>query len=250
MEYFQSDLARFLLVIGFMIVAGALGGVTNYLVELKNHRNVDDSSIPTPSFRLNLGLSVIASFLVPLFLGFIQSDVLKIIMSKEDAWLQSLLIFFGFCLVAAFAANSFIGSISSKILRMAEQANEEAQDARRIAQQTKIEISEQLEEESISEDDAAMSASSLDNVDLSVPQEMVLKALNNKPQMRRSVSGIFHDVRLSGESEMPRGNVKPVLDSLVENGLAHSFQSDRDGTIRYKMTKLGSVELQRQIAGT
>ena len=99
-----------------MIVAGVLGGSAGYMIEKNtstDHHNKD------PRFYILIGLC--ASFLVPLFMTTISSDLLE--NSRQNH--LDYFVFGGFCLIAAISAHKFIVSISEKILKQVDSARDE-----------------------------------------------------------------------------------------------------------------------------
>ena len=243
-------------VVGIMIVAGLAGGVVSYLREESEKEaeavQLPDGAVRSPSMwrqlTLNIGLSMIAAFLVPLFLGIIQSAVLTDVMKPDAAWVQNLLIFGGFCLVAAITARTFISSVSARVLRMAKEANAEAKNAAKVAEEARdeaLEASSQLDEEELpQETEAKLATQDETEYDLSSNEEEVLSALYRKFQVRRSVSGIKADVGLD------RGTVQDVLNSLRGKDLVVSHESRKDHLPRYKLSGKGLVAVQKFLSGS
>jgi hypothetical protein len=85
--------------LAIMVVAGAFGGLINYFIE---RRDSPDKSSILRSLVVGIG----ASFLVPLFLNMISSDLMR----QMDQDVGKLLVFVGFCLIAAItsSASSFV----------------------------------------------------------------------------------------------------------------------------------------------
>src|SRR6266702_903718 len=106
-----------LVLIAVMLIAGIFGGVINYYF---NRKNDPDDITPTKCIIIGTG----ASFLMPLFLNMISSDLLS--KGKDNPDPLKILIFFGFCLIAAISSTAFIRTISDRVLR-------EAKEARKVA---------------------------------------------------------------------------------------------------------------------
>ncbi len=129
------------------ILAGFCGGIGNYL----RHRQAqleEGSELPIKAKSANLGeeiyeeiyqahykieafsfisLGIIASLMVPLFLHMIGSDIVK---APDDlkslhSFNGSILVFTGFCLVAALSSKRFISEVAEKALAKAKQTNKD-----------------------------------------------------------------------------------------------------------------------------
>ncbi len=115
--------------IWIMLSCGLLGGLANYLRTIQQVKNIPDPIQPAnqaneiniissvsdkPSWWSHLltclMLGVVASALVPLFLNSLESDLLR---NRTDL---NLLIFAGFCLLAAISSSSFIDALTQRIL--------------------------------------------------------------------------------------------------------------------------------------
>lgn len=102
--------------LAIMIIAGILGGVAGYMIE---QNTTDNHTSKNPWFYILIGLC--ASFLVPLFMTTISSDLLE---NSQQNHLDYF-VFGGFCLIAAISAHKFIISISEKILKQVDTARDE-----------------------------------------------------------------------------------------------------------------------------
>ncbi len=102
---------------GTMLLTGLLGGSWNYLRGRK-----EDAE--TASMWQSLAGGVIASLMVPLFLNMISSDLLDKIIGAagNNGDPSKLLVFAGFCLVAAVSSKAFISTLSDRILSEAKAA--------------------------------------------------------------------------------------------------------------------------------
>ena len=99
------------ILLGIMTLAGAFGGLINYFIE---RRDSPDKSSVVRSLVVGIG----ASYLVPLFLNMISSNLMQQL--EVDA--GKLLVFIGFCLIAAITSSAFIRSLSDKVLKDASEA--------------------------------------------------------------------------------------------------------------------------------
>jgi hypothetical protein len=121
-----------------MIIAGFFGGVINYC------RSFTKETGSKRKFWTCIFLGVGASFLVPLFLGMISSDLIT--NSRLDD--KYFLVFAGLCLVAAIFSGRFIDSIGERILKKVEE-QEKKVDAIEEKNETQQEIIEQFSKQVI-----------------------------------------------------------------------------------------------------
>ena len=102
-----------------MIIAGTWGGYINYLRRDKK--------------LINFLTGLSASFLVPIFLNTLNSELLTNISNISRAntndanKIGDIFIFFGFCLLAAMSAQTFIDNLSSKIGLSEKQVEEKVE---------------------------------------------------------------------------------------------------------------------------
>lgn len=117
--------------VAIIVVAGLLGGLFNYVTGREWGR------IDRMELLRSLTASLIAAGLVPLFLDLVGNTE---ILSKEGDLVfsyRNLLIFAGYCLIAAASAKAFIRNISERVLRLSEQAKQSAEEAMQLAQANK-----------------------------------------------------------------------------------------------------------------
>lgn len=118
-----------------MFVVGLLGGWLSWL-------NADyNQKFCYRRLARNLVTGVLATFMVPLFLQMIGSNLLSEISPKY----QQFYVFLGMCSAAAFVSQKFASSISDQLLRKANDKAEHAeQTAREASDQTMIIANEHL----------------------------------------------------------------------------------------------------------
>lgn len=118
-------------VLGVMVVAGLAGGVVNYALtrpERWEARAVLWGLIP----------GVGAAFLIPLFLQMISSSLLVDLLNDDASgshpqFINRLLVFGGFCLLAAIFARRFIETLSDKVLKDLRDAKQAAHEGKETA---------------------------------------------------------------------------------------------------------------------
>ncbi|HEX8651375.1 MAG TPA: YEATS-associated helix-containing protein [Pyrinomonadaceae bacterium] len=114
------------LVIVVMLLAGGLGGLVNYY--LGRLDNPDKANL-----KESIVIGMAASFLVPLFLQMISSNLL----TNGNNEPLNLFILAGFCLIAAISSRAFISSLSAEVIRKAKEATQKAEQATNVAEQAK-----------------------------------------------------------------------------------------------------------------
>lgn len=129
------------LVISVIFAAGLLGGAVNYFMVQK-----DD---PDKSYRRSATLGVAAALLVPLFLNMISSTLLDSIRNGSTGVvdLSKILVFTGFCLVAAISSTAFIRTLSDRVLQEAREAKKVAHQADKKASDVQSAVQPIVEKE-------------------------------------------------------------------------------------------------------
>ena len=98
-------------IIGIMALAGALGGVGNYLMS-DNVTIIEDVEPTSLLFKACI-LGIIAAGIVPIFLTLISSNLMDFSKSDEGTYNIKLLKFASFCLLASLFYNSFLDGANS-----------------------------------------------------------------------------------------------------------------------------------------
>ena len=124
-------------VIAVIFSAGCFGGLINYF--LARSDEADDATV-VRSVTIGVG----ASFMVPLFLNMISSNLIDSITGKGDepGDKTKLLVLAGFCLIAAISSRAFIQTISDRILSELRAAKKQAEEAKADAAIAKNEVAE------------------------------------------------------------------------------------------------------------
>lgn len=118
-------------ILPIMMVAGLLGAAASTAL------NKDERSWET--FKWNFIIGVSASFLIPVLLTTVSSDVLqKLTVTAPPApTLDKYLVFGGYCLLGAISAQRLITTLSEKVLQIARDAKTAAQEAKVEATETR-----------------------------------------------------------------------------------------------------------------
>jgi len=208
--------------LGIMTVAGAFGGLINYFIERRD--NSEKASI-VRSLVVGIG----ASYLVPLFLNMISSDLMRQL--DQDA--GRLLVFVGFCLIAAITSSAFIRSLSDRVLKEASEAKQLSKELNEAMMPILLRENEPVREE------GPLSRGIRDEpID---PETIeLLHALASGKYAWRTLDGLHQQTGLDAEQILAH------LQNLLQNGHIVS-REDRLGVTRWAVTAKGkkeSVELE------
>lgn len=187
------------LIVILMLVAGVLGGTTNFL-------RTDQEEKSLWVFGKNLLLGICAAVLIPLFLNMISSDLLENTVSNDSA----LFVFFGFCLIAALSSTAFINNMAARLQQEISQTKKDIEQVRESADPVIAEKTEPSETVSM----ANLPSGEIKNV---------LKALDHPKYVWRSASG------LAKQTSMARETILIALDWLVSKGFVKRSETGRWG---------------------
>ncbi|MEA2735838.1 MAG: hypothetical protein QOE14_2289 [Humisphaera sp.] len=235
-----------------MVVCGLIGGVINLLLAWEDEEKIATPSVPPVSpagatqfwkesrwWRLllrHLLVATVASFLVPLFLNTISSNLIK----EARCDVLELLVFAGFCLIAALSASRFIQTLTDRVVELAKDAKKEAAKAKATAQAAEEKV-EDLEEDRTEPEpaaktsDAAMAMRAMKPADEATVK--ILQALNNPRWIYRTATGIAKDANLD------RAVVMSKLDQMMRDGLVANVPSRKTGADRWKLTAAGRTAI-------
>lgn len=108
-----------LAIVGIILLAGIFGGLVNYFTV----HNQKEAGSGRKCWEAVL-VGIAASFLVPLFLSMISSDLIANCRNDDKYYF----VFAGLCLVAGIFSRRFINSIGKKILDQVEKTKEKVYD--------------------------------------------------------------------------------------------------------------------------
>jgi hypothetical protein len=209
-----------------MLIAGLLGGLVNYCLNSGKENEWD-------ALWKSLIIGVGASFLVPVFLNMISSDLIN---QSQDNSIQ-LLVFAGFSLIASISSKAFISNISQRVLKEAQEAKEQAISAKEELATVQTEFAPILEKETeqdTTSDDTEQNYAASQHI--SSDEEKILKTLGEGEYALRSISGIKKDSGLTKEV------INTGLNNLINKGLAVQTMGKKG--LRWYITQSG----RRQIA--
>lgn len=211
-----------------MLLAGIFGGLVNYY--LYGDKDPDAASLPR-----FLVVGVGASFLVPVILDMVNSEI--VLESQGDP--SRLLIFTGFCLIAALVSRFFVDNLSDRILneaQMAKARSEEVQQGLRIMQTELLPLIDTETEQDAGAMDQAISTT-VDELD--VTSTKVLKILSSGRFIFRSLGGICR------EANEEESAVLKTLQVLVTRSLAGKV-GGKTG-VRWHITEKGRRVLEAHL---
>lgn len=198
----MSQLTFLITLTSVMIAAGILGGIVNYLLERK--ADPEGSSVGK-----SIAVGIVASFLVPLFLNMISSNLTDQIhgSSTSSPDLPKILVFAGFCLVAAISSTAFIKTLSDRILQEAKEAKKVAHQAEEKASEVQSAMQPLVDKET--EADASTNvavplANSVASIDQN--ERNILQNLANGRWVLRTRTGLAKETRIA----------KPEVDRIMD----------------------------------
>lgn len=205
--------------VAIMLMAGVFGGLLNYYMQAQV--DAENTSMP----RCLVG-GLMASFLVPLVLFLVSSNL--VLESQGDP--SGMLIFAGFCLIAAWASRFAMTSVTSRIKQEAHLAREKAEELMIELRLLQRELEPMLEMETESDEgDDQMALPPEEELDATMNN--LLTALGNGRYIFRSIKGLHQEI------EMDEGSLNKTLSIAVARDLAGKVLSKK-GT-RWFITQKG-----------
>ncbi|MBT4865568.1 MAG: hypothetical protein HON53_10725, partial [Planctomycetaceae bacterium] len=192
--------------IGVMTVAGVAGGTVNYI------QIAEDEENGWKEWAKRVLAGTAASFLMPLFLNTISSKLVAEILGGT-AKSEAIFVFSGFCLLAGISSRAFIQSLSDRILREAEEAKRQAQEARDEVTNVEVAVAPFVEPDSEDETEEARR----EGLQLEQPTDadrQFLRTIDHARFTLRSISGIARQAGRISHDE-----TRGYLDALIEKGL-------------------------------
>ncbi|MFZ5645894.1 MAG: YEATS-associated helix-containing protein [Bacillota bacterium] len=213
-----------------MIGMGVLGGIINYYINNSPKKKYEENTREEIIKSVIIGIG--ASFLVPLFLNMISSNLLP---ETNDNYNKTL-VFAGFCLIAAITSKTFINSMTERVLKQAEEASEAAKKAEKSVQVMKKNIDPILAKETEQEESEEKITDEQINVGEDDTDEIkIMKALVYGRYIYRSLSGISKCTKVTKE------RINEKLNELIAKGLV--AQIVRESELRYYITEKGRKEV-------
>lgn len=218
-----ESLAALIVHVGVMLLAGIYGGIINFFLE---YEKAEARSRLTIWHMMIIGTG--ASLLVPLFLTLISSNLVNL----KQLEFSKILVFFGFCLIAAISSRRFIMTISERILK-------EIREAKDVAAQAKDKVTQIEQQDFIDEQAITLVHQILDDPD---PDESPVSLSNLKEKIKkasvRTRTTIFFDARKFRQNNYKNNPDKlerlvPIFEALIE--------SDPDEVYHRNSAQLGYI---------
>ncbi len=211
--------------VAVMLMAGVFGGLVNYYMQ--SQYDPDTTSLPR-----SLVVAIGASFLVPVVLALVNSDLVA--QARDDA--TRFLIFTGFCLIAAIASRLVVTSVSDRILAEARAARQQADRVMHELYLVQNELRPLVETETEDEQERVPEALTPDE-ELDVTTGNVLKTLGNGRYIFRSLAGLCR------ETNTDEATMVKTLEIMVARNLAGRILGKQG--IRWHITDSGRNMLAR-----
>jgi hypothetical protein len=193
-----------------MLLAGIYGGLVNFLIHRADGRS--DGNIWS-SCCVGVG----ASFLVPLFLNMISSDLTTQIVGTPEKSGDPLkaLVFAGFCLIAAISSSAFIRIMTDQVLQLAKEAKRDATEAKKETQ----EIARGVQDQEVKLDNLAIDVRGVKQI---VPEQAEAREAPANPTVSAELQQLADDYNrandIKDEDERVRGKRK-AADAMVSAAL-------------------------------
>ena len=238
-----------------MVILGIFGGVVNYFAIDEDSTEKNRKLLVIKSILFGLA----ASFLVPLFLNTISSNLVK--ESEDDVY--KLLVFSGFCLIASISSKSFISSVSEKVLKVVRKEQKEfsqkfEQGQEELTKEVKnvidsvgpiitkeVEVVEEKQEgnNEINEDSIPDETLPVDGFDLHElkiyhnddNETKVIKAIGNSKYTYRTLSGLSETLGVT------RATLYHTIENLVSKEIV--MEVSKNKSILYYLTANGRAVL-------
>lgn len=214
-------MGHFELIAVIIVLAGLLGGITNFYLLYKIEFTPKEARI---HFFKSLLLSLCASATVPLFLQVISNNLMDLPDSGSFP-VKNYFILGGFCVLAAFYSKRFLDDLYSKV----NKAEEKAEEAKKAVAQVELRNQE---------------VDSLDNFGDNVIFQVadkefqkdhingVVKAIVQSKYTYRTINGI------AKETDIPLDEVTKILKFMLDNNLAERARNSEGKEIwRIKLSK-------------
>ncbi len=210
---------HFFALFAIILTAGVFGGLLNYYMSAQV--DADSTSMP----RSVIG-GLAGAFLVPLVLYLVSSELL----TESQDQPSRLLIFGGYCLIAAWASRFAMTTVTDRILRESQIAREKSDEVLTELRLLQRELEPMLEMETESDEgDQPVQLAPEDELDVTTAN--VLTALGNGRYIFRSMNG------LSVETELDEHTLNKTLGIIVARDLGGRVLSKK-GT-RWFITQKG-----------
>lgn len=214
------------LLIGSILLAGLLGGVTGYLLSLGT---TSSDGSPSQDSKLSAGqhilIGITAAALAPLFLSLSKSSLIAEIVSGSKL-IENTLIFFGTSLLAAVSARRFMESLTQRALSQIARNKADIADSK--ARTERLEEAADNNAPQRSPRDLASAPHQFDLSAYSPEEQHILALLLDGPLKKRTCEGLARDLHLD------QSLVAALLGKLVKDQVVIEETGAVTGRVLYR----------------
>ena len=216
-----------LIIAAVLFISGGVGGIINFFI-------ADPDIEKRLPWWQHAVVGIGASFMVPLFLNMISSNLIDSIRGIDDKTgdFSKLFVLAGFCLVAAVSSRAFIRSLSDKVMQEVRRVDRKADDTQMQVAEVQATVAPFVETETGDDATENLRALSCEKSlkPLTDDEKSILKALSLSPFLMRSLSG------LSKQTQLEKPNVNMALSNLIARGYIQQRVGERP---RWYVTSAG-----------
>jgi len=205
----------------FMVLTGTICGLTLFLREQKQN---------IKTFLINIFYSIIATLTVPLFLNLISSELVKTILEGKSVYKPQLLVYIGFCALAALYSKSFLEKMYSKISEDLNKAKEQIEETRNDVESLQDALVEKERNIDITVED--INGFNKKEEEIFKKILLLMKAIYNSTFKYRTLHS------LSKEIEIPEDEIITIFAKMKKLRLIITKESKQGNTI-FGLSELG-----------
>ena len=212
------------------IAAGLFGGLINFLL-LDNEKELS-----WLKFFRSIIVGIGASFVVPLFLQTISSDLIN--QCKDDA--KYYFIYAGFCLIASIFSRRFLNTIADKVIKQAEQAEKKAEQAVSIATEKEDKIQAFVTKNTEPDEEIEFTDLDIKTVETDLKGKVrdavkdILTALKISKYTYRTAKGIAKEINSDIKV------IEMILEELEEQHMVRKFINTDNNKVLWTLTEKGN----------
>jgi predicted transcriptional regulator len=171
------------------ISTGLFGGIINFL-------QLDEEEYCKTKFLKSIVIGIGASFVVPLFLQTISSDLIN--QCKTDG--KYYFIFAGFCLIASIFSRRFLNTVADAVIKKAEEAEKKAEQAIETATMNEEKVSALVDKNSEPEEQIDLENSDISFINEDIKGKLktdiqnIINVFKSSKYTYRTAKGIAKDI--------------------------------------------------------
>ncbi len=212
------------------LLTGLFGGLVNFLL-LDGEENLGYLK-----FFRSIVVGVAASFVVPLFLQTISSDLINQCKDEEKYYF----IYTGFCLIASIFSKRFLDTVAERVIKQAEQAERNSEKALNIAIDKSDKVQAFVDRNTEPDEEIDFGVMDIKSVELVLNDTVgddikkILAAFKNSKYTYRTAKGISKEIK--AEQKI----VERILDELVEQKMVKKFTNSQTQKVLWTLTEIGN----------